>query len=287
MVFALIDSMKILITGSSGVIGSVLCKKIAKEAEVIPFDIKQGFDIRNKNQLLQMVKGIDGVIHCAAVSRVCDCEKDPILCEEVNVIGTKNIVDCLQQQANKPWLLLVSSREVYGQAKNFPVTEDFYYNPINKYAHSKVEAEKIVNRYSNSGVVRLANIYGSATDYENRVVFSFTNAALNNKPLFLNGASNILDFIHIDDAVNGIVLCLKNQLKDTVHLTSGIGISLEELAKKIINLTNSKSKIIEKPAKENEVSCFYGNSSRAKKTLNWEAQIALEYGIKKLIKEMK
>lgn len=279
--------MKILITGSSGVIGSVLCKRIATEAEVIPFDVKQGFDIRDKKQLLQMVRGIDGVIHCAAVSRVCACEEHPVLCKEVNIIGTKNIVDCLQRQANKPWLLFISSREVYGQAEKFPVTEDFYYNPINKYAHSKVEAEKIVNLYPNSGIVRLANIYGSVADYESRVIFSFTNAALNNKPLFLNGANNILDFIHIDDAVNGIVLCLKNQLKDTIHLTSGIGISLEELAKKIINLANSKSQIIKKPAKENEVSCFYGNSSKAKKTLNWEVQIALEYGIKKLIKEMK
>jgi nucleoside-diphosphate-sugar epimerase len=279
--------MKILITGSSGVIGSALCKKIAAEAEVIPFDIKQDFDILNKKQLSQMINSIDGVIHCAAISRVCDCENDPVLCKQVNITGTKNIIECLQEQANKPWMLFISSREIYGQAKNFPVTENFHYNPINKYAYSKVEAEKIVKLYSNSGIIRLTNIYGSANDYENRVVLSFTKAALNNKPLFLNGVDNTLDFIHIDDAINGIAMYCQKQSKETIHLTSGTGISLKKLAGKIIDLTHSKSQIIEKPANANEVSCFYGDSSKAKKILNWQVQVSLEQGIKRLIEEMK
>ena len=281
--------MSILITGSSGVIGSALCKNFtASGAKIIPFDIKQGFDICNKEHLLSaMDNSIDGVIHCAAVSRVCDCESNTALCRETNITGTRNIVECLQKQVNKPWLLFLSSREVYGQAKEFPVTENFPYNPINEYAHSKVEGEKIVREYHNSGIVRLANVYGSTNDYEARVIPAFIKAALSNEPLFLNGANNTLDFIHIKDAVNGIFMYCRKKPMETIHLTSGLPITLRQLAEKIIHFVNSKSKIVEKTAKNNEVSCFYGNPSMAKKTLNWQAEISLEYGIETFIKEMR
>jgi len=279
--------MSILITGSSGVIGSALCKNFtASGTEVISFDIKQGFDICNKEHLLSaMDNKIDGVIHCAAVSRVCDCESNTALCRETNIIGTRNIVECLQKQVNKPWLLFLSSREVYGQAKEFPVTENFPYNPINEYAHSKVEGEKIVREYHNSGIVRLANVYGAANDYETRVIPAFTKAALSNEPLFLNGANNILDFIHIKDAVNGIFMYCRKKPIETIHLASGLPITLRQLAEKIIHFVNSKSQIVEKTAKDNEVSCFCGSPSMAKKILNWQAEISLEYGIETFIKE--
>jgi len=279
---------RILITGSSGVIGSALCKSFTTSgAKVIPFDIKQNFNICNKEHLLSaMGNNIDGVIHCAAVSRVCDCESNATLCRETNIIGTRNIVECLQKQANKPWLIFLSSREVYGQAKEFPVTENFPYNPANEYAHSKVEGEKIVREYPNSGIIRLANVYGSTNDYENRVIPAFIKAALSDEPLFLNGANNTLDFVHIKDAVNGIFVYCRRKPMETIHLTSGYPITLKLLAEKIVHFVNSKSQIVEQTAKKNEVSCFYGNPSRAKKILDWQAETPLEYGIKTFIEEM-
>jgi len=279
---------KILITGSSGVIGSALCGKLTKNrAEIVPFDIRQGFDIRDRGQLMAAMDGIDGVIHCAAVARVRDCEKDVGLCRETNVTGTKNIVECLKTLANRPWLLFLSSREVYGQAREFPVTENYPCNPVNEYARSKVEGERIVREYPNSGIVRLANVYGSANDYDCRVIPAFTKSALCGKPLVLNGADNALDFIHISDAVNGIFAYFKKQLTDTIHLTNGTPVTLGQLAKKIIRMVNSKSDIEIKPPNANEVSRFYGSPRMANETLGWRTEISLEQGIKKLIEEMR
>ena len=277
---------RVLITGSSGVIGSALCGKLAESgAEIVPFDIKQRCDIRDRGQLLTAMGDVDGVIHCAAIARVCDCEKDAGLCRETNVAGTRNVVECLKTLAERPWLLFISSREVYGQAYEFPVTENFPCNPVNEYARSKVEGERIVMEYPNSGIVRLANVYGSVNDYEDRVIMAFTRAALYGKPLVLNGAGNALDFIHISDAVNGISVYCRRKRTETIHLTSGAPVTLEQLAEKIIRLVDSKSHIIRKPPKANEVSRFYGCPRMAREALGWQAEVSLEQGIKKLVEE--
>ena len=277
---------RVLITGSSGVIGSALCGKLAESGiEAVPFDIRQGLDIRDKGHLLAAMDGIDGVIHCAAVARVRDCEKNSGLCRETNVAGTKNIVECLNARANRPWLLFISSREVYGQAHEFPVTESTPCNPINEYARSKVEGERIVREYPNSGIIRLANVYGSVNDYDSRVIIAFTRAALSSKPLILNGAGNVLDFIHISDAVNGIYVYCRMKRTETIHLTSGTPVTLGELAEKIIHLVNSKSHIIMNPPNRNEVSRFCGNPRMARTILGWRTEVSLERGIKKLINE--
>jgi len=278
---------RILITGSDGVLGSALCERFVEcGTEIIPFDIKRGLDICEMGHLsTAMADGIDGVIHCAAVSRVCECENNIALCRKTNVDGTKNIVECLQMQTNDPWLLFLSSKEVYGQANVLPVTEDFPYSPINEYARSKVEGERIVRGYPNSGIIRLTNVYGSLNDYEDRVVLAFTRAALSGRPLIINGAGNTLDFVHIRDTVNGIFMYCRSRLRTTIHLASGKPVTLGQLAKEIVCQANSGSRIIKMPARENEVSCFYGDPRMAKETLGWQAEISLEDGIGKLIRE--
>ena len=278
---------KILITGSDGVIGSALRGKFEDNGtEIIPFDIKRGLDICNKEQLLAAVAdGIGGVIHCAAVARVCECENNAALCRKTNIDGTRNIVECLQTSANKPWLLFLSSKEVYGQASALPVTEDFPYNPINEYARSKVEGEKIVGGYPNSGVIRLTNVYGSVNDHDNRLIPALTKAALSGRPLILNGADNTLDFVHISDAVNGIFAYCRNRLRTTIHLASGRSLTIRRLAQEIARQTNSESRIMEMPARKNEISCFYGDPRKAKEVLGWQTKISLEDGIGMLIKE--
>jgi len=279
--------MRILITGSDGVVGSALCERFTESGvEVIPFDIKRGLDICEKEQVLAAVADdIDGVIHCAALARVCECENNVARCRKTNVEGTQNVVECLRMQTNEPWLLFLSSREVYGQAKMLPVTEDFPYSPINEYAGTKVEGEKIVKGYPHSGIIRLTNIYGSVNDYEDRVILAFTRAALSGRPLILNGAGNTLDFVHISDAVNGILIYCRNHIRTTIHLVSGRPVTLGQLAKEIICQANSGSHIVEMPVRINEVSCFYGNPHKAKEVLGWQTEISLEDGIGRLIKE--
>jgi nucleoside-diphosphate-sugar epimerase len=285
----------ILITGSSGVIGSVLSGKLkALGINVIPFDIKDGYDICNKKQLHSKIQRISGIVHCAAIARVCECEYNSELCKKINIQGTKNIVECILIQDKKPWLLFLSSREVYGNSNKIPISENTPLNPINQYARSKVEGEKIINQARQNGlktgIIRLSNVYGSINDYETRAIPAFVKAALKNDHLLINGIEHILDFIHINDVIEGIVKYIEflQNKKDTeiINLVSGVPTNLKILAKTIIKMTNSKSSIIDKAKNDYEVAHFVGNKNKAKKLLNWSPKIALTEGLRKFIKEM-
>ena len=108
---------KILITGSEGLIGSLLCKKLSKKYKIVRFDKKLGHDILNYDQIKRKMKGCDGVLHLAAMSRVITAHQKPKEAVENNIIGTTNILECIRKNNPKIWCVYGSSREVYGETK--------------------------------------------------------------------------------------------------------------------------------------------------------------------------
>src|SRR4051812_1813057 len=114
------NSIKILITGSAGLIGQTLSKQLQqKGVQVVEFDTRlslntSGYgDVRDLNLLNEAIKDCQGVIHLAAVSRVIWGEQNPQLCMDVNVQGTHNILKAAYQASPRPWVIFGSSREVY------------------------------------------------------------------------------------------------------------------------------------------------------------------------------
>ena len=167
---------RILITGAAGLIGTALTRRLgAAGHDVIGFDIAapgggRGPDIRDASSLAAAVAGCSGIVHLAAVSRVVWGEQDPERCHQVNVAGTSNVLAAARDGgARSPWVLVASSREVYGQAARFPVPESAPFQPLNAYARSKVDVENLVALAQGAGVrasvVRFSSVYGTAADH--------------------------------------------------------------------------------------------------------------------------
>lgn len=290
--------MKILITGSEGLIGSALTKRLANEnIEVLGFDknFPEGHpfhgDILNEDQLEFAIKECDGIIHLAAVSRVIWGERDPELCWKTNYESTSSLLKTACTSTKQPWVLYASSREVYGNPSILPANEETPYNPINIYGESKVAAEKATLEARASGlntaIVRYSNVYGSINDYHDRVIPAFCKAAATGASIRVDGSKNTFDFTYIDDVAEGTVkiinlLCGGEKNLPCFHLTTGNQTSLEQAANLANKAGKNQSEIREAPPRQYDVPHFCGDSSQTQRILGWTPRIDIEEGIRRL-----
>lgn len=283
----------ILVTGHCGLIGRSLLPMIEGMGYIVKgLDLADNSgDICNDQQLENALQGCVGVIHLAAVSRVIWGQQRPDLCWLTNAIASENLLKIALKIPQKPWVLLASSREVYGQPKKLPASECSFLNPLNIYGKSKVYMEEIALKSRdyglNTAIVRLANVYGCTKDHSDRVIPAFCFNAANQLDLRVDGKNNLFDFTHVSDVAFGLKLIVEQLEQNeknlpTVHLLPGIGTTLLEAANIAIGAVNSRSSIIEAPSREYDVSHFLGNPELARKLLGWTAKIAPEAGIKKL-----
>lgn len=295
--------MKLLITGSAGLIGSALSTSLSKLGiEVIGIDIgvetqhEDYGDILDYNRVSEAASQVDGIIHLAAVSRVIFGEKKPKLCWETNVEGTKQVLEAALDSPKKPWVLYASSREVYGQQEHLPVKETAPLIPVNIYGESKIAAEKAVEEGIKKGlkgsIVRFSNVFGSVYDHHDRVIPAFCAAAARGLNIRIDGRDNLFDFTFIDDVVQGILSYIYALNKSVVslppiHLTTGHAVSLEEVASYAQEASIYDIEIIEAPSRSFDVSKFSGDTSRAKDLLKWEACVHIREGINRLINQFR
>ncbi len=296
---------KLLITGSSGLIGSALMSSLpAANYEVIGIDTRPPLhpralqlDITDAGAIADLLAEVDGVIHLAAVSRVIFGERNPAQCRAINIGGTFSILTAIQKSRHKPWIIYASSREVYGEPENLPVSEDAPLRPVNVYGETKVVAERCVEAHAAAGftaaIVRFSNVYGNATtDHPDRVVPAFCAAAIAGDALRVDGGQNTFDFTHISDVARGLVSVIETLNRGMrsvppIHFVSGIGTTLGELAVLVSASAGVTPKVIEAPSRSFDVSRFRGDFSRAKELLGWTPQVALSTGIAMLVQDMR
>lgn len=290
-------NQRILITGSSGLVGSALAPILEQlGADVRLLDLNAAGDakgdVRDLNRVRATVDECDGVIHLAAVSRVIWGEQQPERCWETNVDGVRNILTCAAKSSRRPWVIYASSREVYGQPEELPAIEDSPLQPVNIYGRSKVEGEALVEAARRDGVractVRLSNVFGSVRDHADRVVPAFARGAARCEELRVDGADHTFDFTYIDDVVAGIA-ALAGLLGDggaappPIHFVSGAPTTLLELANLAICLAGSASVVRYAPPRDFDVARFYGSPERARRILGWTPSVPLEVGLRRLI----
>lgn len=290
----------ILVTGSSGLIGAAVVEKLKRRGEaVFQLDLRgtgsSGGDVRDAATIRNALIGARGVVHLAAVSRVVWAERDPATCRSTNVDALRGLLSAMAESRERPWCVFASSREVYGEASTLPVTEDAPLSPLNVYARSKVEGERLIERARSAGLraatVRLSNVYGSALDHADRVVPAFVRAALAAEVLRLEGGSNTFDFTHVDDVSRGLVELVA--LMDSseappppIHFVSGKGTTLEELASLTLDTCRSRSSLREFPARTFDVSHFVGSYARARELLGWRPEVPLAEGVRRLAADL-
>ena len=294
--------MKILITGSSGLIGTALKKKFISlgidvsgcDTACDPHESDYG-DILNTNDLFHKMQGVDGVIHLAAVSRVILGEKFPELCWKTNVEGTKNVIAAVIESPSIPWMIYASSREVYGEQGSLNIAESAKLAPVNIYGESKAAAESALNEAKMNGlrgaIVRFSNVFGSVYDHHDRVVPAFCLAAANGENIRVDGKENLFDFTYIDDVVQGVLAVVfglqSGQELPPIHFTTGVATSLGEIASFAKELSDHNIEIVEAPSRSFDVAKFSGNTARAEELLGWRAAISVQRGMRRLIRDYK
>ena len=291
--------MNYLITGGSGLIGKELIKKLLNNGDkVISIDHKPDFfnskrykfykiNIEKDNFYLNKCikkNNIETVIHLAAFLGVKKTEENPEKVVRVNFLGTKNVLESCKNSKVKNFIFS-SSSEVYGDQKK-KLNEKMQLIPKSFYGFSKFQAELLVKNFCiknniNYKIVRFFNIYGPGQK-KLFVIPKFLNLAKNNNNLKIYGSGNqIRAFCHVEDAVNGVLKVVELSKKNQ---TFNIGnnnepIKIIDLAKKIIKITKSKSKIVKIPF---SLSDRHNNREIFKRIPNIK-KIRLKVGYKPLI----
>lgn len=212
------------------------------------------------------------MIHLAAVSRVVWGEQDPELCWDTNVTALKSLMN-IAKSSSEPQIR--------------PVTENAPLSPINIYAETKIEGERLIKKARAAGIaattVRLSNVYGSVDDHADRVVPAFIVNALQGNPLRIDGEDHIFDCTHLSDTVEGIARIVGKMMSGeaipTIHFVTGTGTTLKQLAETCLRITGSKSDLIMAPPRSFDVCKFVGSFDRANRILGWRPRITLEGGI--------
>jgi dTDP-glucose 4,6-dehydratase len=299
-----------LITGGAGFIGSHLCESFLKQGhEVICMDnystgAKDNvaslaahpqfrFVDHNVSNFIEVKAPVDYVLHFASPASPVDYLELPIPTLKVGSLGTHNALGLAK--AKKAVFLLASTSEVYGDPLVRPQNEEYWGNvnpvgPRGVYDEAKRFAEAITMAYHryhklDTRIVRIFNTYGPRMRMrDGRVVPNFITQALKGEPLTVYGqGQQTRSFQYIDDLVDGI----QKLLKANHHLPINIGnpheMTVLEFAKKIIELTESKSSIVYKPLPEDDPQVRQPDIAKAKQILGWEPKVKLEEGLVKTV----
>ena len=305
--------MKILVTGGAGFLGSYTCESLLKlDHEVIALDNLYTGSIVNINHLLQypsfkFIKHditipidleVDGIINMACPASPKNYQKDPVQTIKTNIHGSINLLD--QAKRNNSRILQASTSEVYGDPKIMPQIETYWgnVNPIgirSCYDEGKRAAETLFSDFHRQykvdiRIARIFNTFGPRMAIDDgRVVSNFIVQALKNQEITIYGEGNqTRSFCFVDDLIRGIVkLFFSKEYLGPINLGNPQPISMKELAKEIIELTNSKSSLVYLPLPEDDPVERKPDIDKAIKNLDWQPKIDRTVGLIKTIEYFK
>jgi len=237
---------------------------------------------------------IDMVLHFASPASPVDYLNYPIQTLKVGSLGTHNALGVAK--AKKAAFLLASTSEIYGDPKVHPQPETYYghvncVGPRGVYDEAKRFAEAITMAYHkthglNTNIVRIFNTYGKKMRKDDgRAIPNFISQALKDEPITVYGqGKQTRSFCFVSDLIEGIYLLSQSDIHEPVNLGNPDELKIIDLAKIIIRLTGSKSKIAYGPLPKDDPSLRRPDISRATGLLKWKPEIKLEEGLKETIK---
>ncbi|MBU0662024.1 SDR family oxidoreductase [Candidatus Micrarchaeota archaeon] len=302
-----------LITGGAGFIGSHLCDFLLERGmNVICVDnfITGSRDNiahlqgENKNPNFEFIEHdisqpltvdapIDFIFNLASPASPVDYQEKPIETMLAGSFGTKNMLDLAL--AKKARFLQASTSEIYGDPEQHPQKETYWgnVNPIGKrscYDEAKRFSEALVMSYFrvhnlDTRIVRIFNTYGPRmAKNDGRAMPNLINQALAGKELTIYGeGKQTRSFCYVSDMVRGLTLAMEKGSAEPINIGNPSEITILELAEKISSATGSKSKIKYAPMPEDDPTRRKPDITRAKETLGWQPEVALDEGLKKTI----
>ena len=302
--------MNILITGGAGFVCSHLADTLfEKQHDLILLDnlltgnknnVEHLLDHKNVKFIehdvqdhINIPEEIDFIFHFASAASPIAYQENPVNTLKAGSIGTINTLG-LAKVKNADYLL-ASTSEIYGDPEVSPQSEDYWgnVNPNGErsmYDEAKRFAEAATATYSRTynlktKVVRIFNTYGPRMQLnDGRVVTNFIVQALKGENITVYGdGSQTRSFSYVQDTVNGIVSLMESNHNDVFNIGNPNEITINELASKIIEITNSNSKLINKDLPQDDPKQRKPDITKAKSMLNWEPKVKLEDGLNKTI----
>ena len=290
--------MKILVTGGAGFIGLHLVNHLLKEENQITIldnfsnsdknftkilqhknlKIIEG-DIRKINDVNNCLKKQDIVIHLAAKISVSQSILNPSETFEVNVDGTKNVLEACKR-SNIKKVIIASSAAVYGESiPKIKLKENTKTNPISPYGKSKLVMEQEIRKNNiNCIILRFFNIFGIGQTPEYAgVITKFIEMISTNKPLKIFGdGMQTRDFVSINDVVESIYDAIKNGKNGTYNIASGKAITINKLAEFMISLSGKNLEIHHISEKHGDIRHSEADISLAREKIGYLPKLKLD-----------
>ena len=303
-----------IVTGGSGFIGSHLCKKLLYlEEKVLCIDNLSTGNIKNisnlfKNKNFQFLEHditnplylpykVDRIYNLACPASPIHYQQDAIKTLKTNILGTMNMLELCKLHSSR--FLQASTSEVYGDPEVHPQVENYWgnVNPIGPracYDEGKRCAETLCFDYKRQHgidirVIRIFNTYGPKMALnDGRVISNFIVQALKGEKITIYGTgAQTRSFCYVTDLVSGLCKMMNSNLTGPINLGNPNEYKIVDIAKKIIELTNSKSQLLFKELPEDDPKRRKPNIDLAKTNLNWTPIIKLEQGLENTIEYFK
>jgi UDP-glucuronate decarboxylase len=299
---------RILVTGGAGFLGSHLCERMVDVGhDVICLDNfftsqktnvehlldRPNFELIRHDITLPIVLEVDEIYNLACPAAPGHYQYNPIKTMKTSVLGAINTLGLAKRCGAR--ILQASTSEVYGDPEIHPQTEDYRgaVNPIGPracYDEGKRAAETLFMDYHRRNkvdirIVRIFNTYGPQMHpFDGRVVSNFIRQALVGEDITVFGdGSQTRSFCYRDDLVEGIIRMMNANVIGPVNVGNPDEFTIRELAELVIELTGSKSKIVERPLPVDDPTRRQPDITLARKHLNWAPKVKLREGLTETI----
>lgn len=306
--------MRILVTGAAGFLGSHLCDRLLRDGhEILGMDNLVTGSLANVAHLeanprfrfiqqdvtnqIDIAGPLGGVFHLASPASPVDYLALPIQTLKVGSLGTHKALGVAK--AKQARFLLASTSEVYGDPLVHPQPESYWghVNPVGPrgvYDEAKRFAEAMTMAYHrhhgvDTRIVRIFNTYGPRMRaHDGRVVSNFIVQALKGEPLTIYGdGSQTRSFCYVDDLIDGIVRLFERGSAEPTNIGNPDEFTVRQLAEQVLRLTGSRSRMVEHPLPVDDPRQRRPDITRARSTLGWQPEIALEEGLRRTIAHFK
>ena len=301
----------VMVTGGSGFIGSNLVRRLLKEGHTVKvldnvstgrsqnlepllerIELVKG-DIRDSETVRKACKGMDYVLHQAALASVPRSVKDPVSSTQSNVIGSLNVMNAARKEDVKR-VVFASSSSVYGDTEVLPKREDMMPSPLSPYAVTKVAMEYYFKAFENvyglkSIGLRYFNVYGPWQSPESEyaaVIPKFIKAVLSGgTPVIYGDGEQTRDFSFVEDVVDANMLAMKNDKIgfDVFNIGNGGAISINKLLEEICSVIGKDSKAEYRDPREGDIKDSLADITRARERLGFDPKYDIKRGLEETI----
>jgi UDP-glucose 4-epimerase len=294
--------MKVLITGGAGFIGSNLCHHLlsvggydvtvlddlsaGQTEHRLPGSIRVvGGDFTDKETISGCLRGVDAVVHLAALSGVIDSVEDPWPSFRINVEGSFQLLDLARRAKVSKLINASTGGALLGEVKP-PISEEMAPSPLSPYGASKLAVEGYCSAFAGAYgfpcvTLRFSNIYGPRSAHKKSVVAAFIKNIIREEPLVVYGdGTQRRDYLYVGDLVGGIEVALKRELTGAYQLGYGKPTTLTSLIATLKRVSGRDFGVQHRARRSGEVHSTWCNIDKATREFGYSAPIDLEAGVR-------